>query len=241
MIKPYYDHGGITIYNCDCREILSELEPVDLVLTDPPYNVTQNEWDKWDAVDVLLDYPLAVFTTGERLLAYLINKAPDRFQYIWVWDRVNKFTDFLNASTRPMRQHELIAVFGEQKNIKFNPIKRNGYTKIRRRLPQRKGNYGSHGPEPNYGDVKTELHPSSIIQFKSGSSREGEHPTQKPVALFRYLAETYLSEIILDPFMGGGTTLVAAKELKRRAIGIEIEEKYCEIAVKKLAQEVLPI
>ena len=66
------------------------------------------------------------------------------------------------------------------------------------------------------------------------------HPTQKPLDVIKWamqLAPKYNS--IVDPFMGSGTTLVAAKQLNRKAIGIEIEEKYCEIAVRRLAQEVL--
>ena len=68
-----------------------------------------------------------------------------------------------------------------------------------------------------------------------------EHPTQKPLRLMQELVElfTNIGEIILDPFMGSGTTLLAAKNLARKSIGIEIEEKYCEIAAKRLRQEVL--
>ena len=74
------------------------------------------------------------------------------------------------------------------------------------------------------------------------NSQNGFHPNEKPLKLMYYLMKTFSNDnsIILDPFMGSGTTLVAAKELGRKAIGIEIEEKYCEIAVRRLAQEVLP-
>jgi len=72
-------------------------------------------------------------------------------------------------------------------------------------------------------------------------TRQRVHPTQKPVSLMRWCVEKANGQIILDPFMGSGTTLRAAKDLGRKAIGIEIEERYCEIAVQRLAQEVLPL
>lgn len=67
------------------------------------------------------------------------------------------------------------------------------------------------------------------------------HPCPKPLKLMLWLLQTYESNIVLDPFMGSGTTLIAAKQLRRKAIGIEIEEKYCEAAVKRLAQGVLDL
>ena len=75
------------------------------------------------------------------------------------------------------------------------------------------------------------------LNLKKGP--ESEHPCPKPLSLWEELDKRMKDGIVLDPFMGSGTTLVAAKELGRKAIGIEIEEKYCEIAVRRLAQEVL--
>ena len=77
--------------------------------------------------------------------------------------------------------------------------------------------------------------------FTHATSRQNGHPTPKPETLFAHLLRVFDGDVTLDPFMGSGTTLVAAKRLHRQAIGIEIEERYCEIAAKRLAQEALPL
>jgi DNA modification methylase len=82
-----------------------------------------------------------------------------------------------------------------------------------------------------------------MIQERMGHDKEERvHPTQKPIEIMEWvILQAPKADTILDPFMGSGTTLVAAKHLHRQAIGIEIEEKYCEIAAKRLAQGVLPL
>ena len=240
-VTPYYDQDGITIYHGDCRDVLPSLK-ADLVLTDPPYGVTQQEWDSIESVKgVIENAPLAVFTTGERLLAALIEAMPRQYRHIWVWDRVNHNTDFLNAARRPMRAHELIAVFSRESQYTFEPVKRQGHQVVRRSASNGGGSYGDANAkyEKGLGSVKTELHPRSIIEIKGSKTNTQCHPTEKPVALYEYLIQSYPAEITVDPYMGSGTTLVAARNCGRRCIGIEREEKYCEVAVRRLAQRVL--
>jgi len=222
-IKPYYQEKGIVIYHGDCRDILPQLEPVDLVLTDPPYGINarlgmggghKGEGGMWknvgiagdesvdlrDEVISLLNLPFAVFAAART-------SAPPDTRISLVW---NKGLHTGAGDLRlPWKPHiELIHIGGK------------GW--------QGKGRG------------------SAIVQFNAiagcvGNQNDGyrAHPFEKPVTLMNYLIRYAPSGIILDPFLGSGTTLVAAKNLGRKAIGIEIEEKYCEIAVKRLAQGVL--
>tara|TARA_R110002095_G_scaffold133065_3_gene115537 strand:+ start:2989 stop:3654 length:666 start_codon:yes stop_codon:yes gene_type:complete len=211
-MRPYYEHGGITIYHGDCREILPTLEPVDLVLTDPPYGIgydggaSQRGSQKLGPVigddehfdpSLFLDYP-DVICWGANNYA---QRLPNLGQF-YVWDKVL----------------------------------RNG---LDVRIAECEFAWHLKGTKPRV-----------FRHLWSGAYRTGEeagrrsvHPTQKPVALMRWCIERVPGDpqTILDPFMGSGTTLRAAKDLHRKAIGIEIEERYCEIAADRLRQNVLPL
>ena len=236
--KPYYEKDGIVIYNADCRDILPLLPPVDLVLTDPPYGVGRHYgpayddsrdgyWEWFTPCFALLRQAAPVVAMTHRLEA--MRRLTD-------WDWVACWHKPYGAGARignsPILPHwEPILLWGIhtlgckrpvlQDVITCNPERSNAATKRKTRGKTLKGRL-----EDNYA-------------FDEGA----EHPLPKPIALFRRLVErlTYEGGTVLDPFMGSGTTLRAAKDLGRRAIGIEIEEKYCEIAVKRLAQEVLAL
>jgi DNA modification methylase len=201
MIKPYYEKDGITIYNCDCRLILPELDKVDLMLTDPPYGIKAN------AHSSIRDNPKWVDSK---------------------WDYERQTEGVLLAINNAFYS----AVFGG-----------NYYTDI---LPVSSGWLAWLKPEASTGFslADMELCWTSLniaARTKTFPRRDGNvHPTQKPVSVMAWVISFFPDcQSILDPFMGSGTTLVAAKNLGRKAIGIEIEEKYCEIAVKRLAQEVM--
>lgn len=222
MIKPYYEHAGITIYHGDCREILPELPKVDLVLTDPPYGINYRsnhnssrrgkwaQWIRYENMPGILgdDHPLdptQILRLNAATVLFGGNYCADRLpaSRCWiVWDKRD------GISPNNQADCEL------------------AWTNLNK--------------------------PSRIYrQLWSGLLRAGEenvsrsnklHPHQKPIAMLRWIIRySETTGTILDPFMGSGTTLVAAKDLGRKAIGIEIEEKYCEIAVKRLRQEVLPL
>jgi DNA modification methylase len=211
-MKPYYDHNGITIYHGDCREVLPQIEKVDLVLTDPPYGISQhinNPPGRTQFAPIIGDDAppdlRGILTYPAHVVSFGANCYPDQlpFRGRWIcWDkRVNPKAD---------------AMLGSPFELAWTN-KSSGF------------------------DIMIRLMHGGVV---NQDRREGSrfHPTQKPVGLFRQIMEIFPdAQAILDPFMGSGTTLVAAKNLGRRAIGIELEEKYCEIAAKRLAQEVLPL
>lgn len=211
--SPYYSEPGITIYHGDCREILPMLPKVDLLLTDPPYGI---------------GHPCDFKSSGRNKLASAIN-----------------YPDVINDD-KPFDPSALI-VF---------PCIIWGANYFASKLPEKSGWLVWDKERPDDLDQSTcELAWSNVVKgcrrlryLWHGWSRAGEdelyHPTQKPVALMQWclsLRWTKDARTILDPFMGSGTTLRAAKDLGRQAIGIEISEQYCEIAAKRMQQEVLPL
>ena len=200
---PYYDHGGITIYHGDCREILPHLPKVDLVLTDPPYGILAESGSA------------ATRRSGGNLDAGRMawDVAPER----WLLDAI-------------LENHEAAFVWG---GLHLDLPPTFGYLLWDKQIDGL-----------NFGECEvcwtTERFAPRIFRYRAvGVDGGKQHPTQKPVALMRWRIEKAGDpQTILDPFMGSGTTLRAAKDLGRKAIGIEIEEKYCEIAATRLQQEV---
>jgi DNA modification methylase len=215
-MKPYYEHNGITIFHGDCREVLPQIPKVDLVLTDPPYGIGE---------------------TNERAATRGKLAKPTDYGH-FEWDKKTPDKDLMDSI---LEKGYVVIVWG--------------------------GNYFHVPPSKcwlvwdkingsnDFADCElayTNL-PAAVRMIKfmwNGMLRDGEargvprvHPTQKPVEVMTWCISltdkfsTY-DRTVLDPFMGSGTTLRSAKNLGRKAIGIEIEEKYCEIAAKRLSQEV---
>jgi site-specific DNA-methyltransferase (adenine-specific) len=230
-MKPYYEHAGITIYHGDCREILPEIGGVDLVLTDPPYGVNY-EGGHFHSGNVNIVRKREKLANDNNSNIYydlfaMLKGVVDGPCYIFFSDtkafevydaaRINKFD--IHALLIWHKTNATYAAMNSQYKQRHEPIL---YCKPR-------------GKTTRWCGATTE---ATVIEMP----RESEnfyHPTQKPVVLMKKLIDNHKADLILDPFMGSGTTLVAAKQLGRRAIGIELEEKYCEIAVKRLGQEVL--
>ena len=246
-MKPYYDHAGITIYHADCRDILPELEPVELICTDPPYGLNYNDGDLASQREKCFGGDLANLGTrpiandGEdeamQLFEWLCSEAGQRLikggccccccggggpkPLFAKWTLImDKHIGFKQAVV--WDKGGLGMGIHYRRNYEFMLIAQKG-------SPAHAWNGGNN--TPNVWRIP------KIIPTKN------QHPTEKPIKLMNKTISIHsnFGDTVIDPFMGHGTTLVAAKQLGRKAIGIEIEEKYCEIAVKRLAQEVLPL
>ena len=221
-MKPYYDDGrGITIYHGDCREALPLSEPV-VMLTDPPYGIAWRQHGGGKTGK----------SKGMRAIGPIIGDD--------------------DVSLRD----EVIALLPETPALVFGsfraPFPPNTFQVLVYKKTPDAGLVGSTtgfrrdvepifvlGPWP-----KRNAHRSSVIASSIGLpalAKPGLHPHAKPADVLTILLGAMPDGTVLDPFMGSGTTLRAAKDLGRKAIGIEIEERYCEIAARRLEQEVLAL
>lgn len=173
---------------------------------------------------------VALFCDG-LFTAQLLQSNPKNWRYNLIWDK-QRGCDFLNANVKPLKCHEDIAIFYRKKPT-YN--KQVWYS-----TPYKRTKNGSLSD--NYGDRKEAWseskdgarNPLTILSFGRDSSRL--HPTQKPVALLEYLIKTYTNEgdVVLDFTMGSGSTCVAAVNTNRHYIGFELDEKYFDIACRRL-------
>jgi site-specific DNA-methyltransferase (adenine-specific) len=225
-MKLYYEEAGITIYHGDCREVLPVIDAVDLVLTDPPYGVgLKGKRTKRAASLTNTGYSGAFEDTPEYVKAAVI---PVIHRCLEISKRM-----VVTPGTQNLSLYPPTAAIGDF----FNPAGAGmcawGFNCSTLILYYGKDPFleDGRGPQPN-GQWGT----------AAGKGNKG-HPCPKPLQWMKWLVNraSRPGEMILDPFMGSGTTLRAAKDEGRRAIGIEIEERYCELAVRELQQEVLPL
>lgn len=207
-MKPFYEHGGITIFHGDVLDVLPNLT-ADVTLTDPPYNTGMNYGDGYD--DLRPDYaewcrswfalcprPL-VMTPGMVNLGLWMAQEPPRWVCAWV-----KPNQSSASALNGWNAWEPVLVYGRHRK----PVGQDYW----------------------------------VVPVSQQREADG-HPCPKSVLFWRRLVADFSlqTDVLLDPFMGSGTTLVAAKSLSRRAIGIERSERFCEMAVERLRQEQLPL
>lgn len=232
------------IFNCDCLEGLKDIpdNSVDCIITDPPYGTTDCTWDK--TVDLNLMWEQFLRVTKENAAIVIFSQMPfgaelvlsnkKIYRYEWIWQK-NCAVGFMNAKKMPLRCHENILVF-YRKLPTYNPQFTQGKPYLRK-------NYAFSLIYSNQKSVTTnnadgKRYPVDILKFNIPKKRTEKqpHPTQKPVALIEYLIKTYTNEgeIVLDPFIGSGTTAVACIKSDRNFVGYELDEKYFEICQKRI-------
>ena len=234
--------NGIDIYLGDCLDVMPTLGEVDLVLTDPPYGITQNKWDAavplpemWRAIGkVTRDNTPVVLTSAQPFTSALVMSNVEQFRYDWIW-RKPKGTGHLNAKKQPMRDKEDILVF-YKKQCLYNPQMTAGAAFGQKAGPKSGSeNYGSYGASRafNHGT----RYPKQVQDF-GVVERATVHPTQKPVELMEYLIKTYTNggDTVLDFTMGSGTTGVACVNTGRKFIGIELNEHYFGVAASRISE-----
>lgn len=245
-------HEPLSLHHGDCFEVLLEalrsgtLPPgsVDAIITDPPYGTTNLPWDEainwpffWQQARRLLSPSGIVILFSAQPVAtdfILSNRAWFRYELIW---EKNRATGFLNANKRPLTAHENILIFAPRpRQAPYNPQKTPG-------VPYKGGSgrssaHYSDTPKQTLGSADGSRYPRSVLHFDS--DRSGSHPSQKPLPLLEWLVQTYTQpgQLVLDPFMGAGTTGVAAFSHGRRFVGIEQEGKYFEVAYWRLGAAV---
>ena len=219
-MKPYYEEENIQIYNSDCLEVLPGLEKVDLCLTDPPYNASNSN----------IGFKNGYKTIDEK------------------WDKNFNPYPFLNVAFQKIREGGSILTFCSYhllgKYLEYNkkiqqvlhweyvtamPAIAKVYTPVIE--------YIVWYSTPKYTFNKKEAE-TNVLRVRKAYQVDYkmEHPSVKPSNLIKKLLRVHSNpnNLIIDPFLGSGTTAVACKELGRRCIGIEISETYCQIAVKRL-------
>jgi len=223
MIKPYYEEKDITIYHGDCLEIMKELpdKSIDLVLTDPPYGIgfkakgyaDIDENNYLTVLNLFNDFKKAFISYPEESMKYFVKAwgCPDEV-LAWCYNS--------NIS----RQFRLVNIYGSNVNYSLEKQK-------------------CKNPNDERVNEFVDMYDwfCDIQLVKNVSNEKTDHPCPVPVKLMSRIVKLTDSYYVLDPFLGSGTTAVACKELNRKCIGIEISEKYCEIAVKRLKNTIKPM
>ena len=222
----------------DCLERMKEIPDgsVDMILTDPPYGTTACKWDSiipleqmWEQLKRIIKTNGAiVMTASQPFTSILISSNIKMFKDCIVWKK-NVASNFLNANRMHLKRHEDVCIF-YSKQPAFNKQLSNGepYTQKRSGKDDTGECYGGISLRTDTNNEGTR-NPVSVIEF---NRETGMHPTQKPVALMEYLIKTYTNEgeTVLDFTMGSGTTGVAARNIGRKFIGIEMDDHYFEVA-----------
>ena len=228
----------------DCLERMKEIPDasIDAIICDPPYGVVSCGWDSvipfepmWEQLKRIIKPNGAIVLFGSEPFSSALRMSNiKQYKYDWVWVK-NVSTNFLHAKRQPLRNTENIHVF-YKKCGKYYPIKSTGHTPTQSAKGCSNGVLYHGKNTRNYSGGETTRYPKTTIEFDVVDLKNRLHPTQKPVALLEYLIKTYTQEgeTVLDFTMGSGSTIVAALNTNRKAIGIELNEGYFNITKERI-------
>ena len=230
------------LFNGDCLEVMDKLIEqgvvVDAIITDPPYGTTACKWDSvipfedmWERLNKIIKPNGAIVLFGSEPFSSALRMSNIKnFKYDWVWNKISCGNPF-TAKHQPLKITENISVFNKHK---YYPIMTTGKMKAK----------GGKAKSKLWGiDTVSykndQYYPKNIITESNNNNIKKHHPTQKPVDLMEYLIKTYTNEqdVVIDMFMGSGSTGVAAKNLNRRFIGIELDPTYFAIAKNRIEND----
>lgn len=232
MPEPYYDDGTVTLYHGDSRDVLPQLDiAADLLLTDPPYGM---QFASFGGTAQEANIAADAVRQGVRVLRQTLFEVAPRLApdaHLLMFCHWQGWPDFYDAASAYMKIRNALIWHkkaGGMGSIRLDYIR--DYEVIL---------YGTRGDREILGDGSF----SNVLQGFSRPGRERVHPTEKPLALLQHLITRHCPPggLVLDPFAGGGTSLVAARNMGRRAVGIELDEGYCEATVRRLDQGVLDV
>jgi site-specific DNA-methyltransferase (adenine-specific) len=247
-MTSYYDEDGITIYHSDMRRAVVTIQDVDCIIADPPYAQTSLEWDKWVPdwpsqilLSLSLEGSMWCFGSLRMFMDHAIEFADWHFAQDVVWEKHNG-SNF--HADRFRRVHEQVAHF-YRRGARWEQV----YNQTPTTPDATKRTVRRKERPPHTGEIADSTYTSidggprlqrSVMQVRSMHG-QAQHPTQKPLGIILPLIDASCPPggTVLDPFAGSGTTGIAARALGRKAILVEANERYCEIAVQRLAQGVL--
>lgn len=258
MTKPYFENESVKLYHGNCLDILPQINiKFDCCITDPPYGTTACQWDSiipfepmWEQLNRLIKDNGAIAIFGSEPFSSMLRTSNiKQFKYDWIWYK-NSSSGFMHAKNMPLKNFEIISMFcksgmGHKSLLKDNrmcyyPQGIIPCGKIENGQQQSRKIFTARPSHKTEYIVEYTNYPKSIIEINSHDKETVNskrlHPTQKPVTLLEYLIKTYTleNEIVLDFCAGSSSTLVAAMNTGRKAIGIKLDEKYCELSANRL-------
>ncbi|MBV9467646.1 MAG: site-specific DNA-methyltransferase [Abitibacteriaceae bacterium] len=234
------------LWQGDCFQLMGKIQDksVDAVISDPPYGTTDLFWDTkidllrfWQEIErVCKDTAVIVLFSQQPFTTDLINSQRKWFRYEIIWHK-SLAVGWLSANHRPLRAHENILVFARRfQGSTYNPQKEQGYKPYVSKHTGSVAHYGRQRDWPSVSrSIGGERYPRSVLHFSNGGYTRANprlHPTQKPLALLEWLVRSYTNpgDVVLDPFMGSGSTDEACLKQQRWFVGIETEPEYFHLA-----------